>query len=163
MDALNAIFGSSTNPITAWQMTARAVLILIYGILLIRVAGRRMFSRASPADLVLTIVIGSNFSRTLTGNAPLFPTMVATTAMIAVYWLIVFGAFRFGPVRWLVKGPPVPLIENGQLNHRSLARLGFSHADILEALRQHGVSDSNEVETANLEADGQVSIVKRER
>ena len=54
------------------------MLLLPYGILCIRVAGRRTFSNLTPLDIFVAIVVGSNISRAMTGKAPFVSTLAAT-------------------------------------------------------------------------------------
>ncbi len=68
-----AIFGRDDAVDTA-QLVARACLIFVYGLVLVRLAGRRVFGRWSALDIIVSIVVGSNLSRALTGNAPLLGT-----------------------------------------------------------------------------------------
>jgi hypothetical protein len=81
MDLMNTLFGETGN-VTALQECARAILILAYGLAILRLAGRRIFGRWSALDIIVSIIVGSNLSRALTGNAPLLGTIAATTVLI---------------------------------------------------------------------------------
>lgn len=74
-----------TGQVTWVQECARAALIFAYGLLLVRVAGRRAFARWSALDIVVAIIVGSNLSRSLTGSAPLFPTIAATALLMLLH------------------------------------------------------------------------------
>ena len=84
---METIFGSGQG-LSPGQECARAVLIFIYGFLLIRLAGRRIFARWSALDTVVAIIAGSNLSRAITGPVPLFGTMAATAVLVALHWLL---------------------------------------------------------------------------
>lgn len=57
------------EPGTTWsQDCARAVLVFICGLVLVRIAGRRVFGQWSALEIVVSIIIGSNLSRALTGS-----------------------------------------------------------------------------------------------
>jgi uncharacterized membrane protein YcaP (DUF421 family) len=58
-------------------MSLRGLSVFLFGLALLRVFGRTAFGKQSPLDIVVAIVVGSNLSRTLTGNAPLLPTFAA--------------------------------------------------------------------------------------
>ena len=77
---LDSLFGAS-SPLDWTQELARAVLIFTYGLLLVRVFGRRVFRKWAALDFVISIVIGSNLSRALTGNAQLWETLAATALL----------------------------------------------------------------------------------
>ena len=61
----------------------------------------------------VSIVIGSNLSRALTGNAPLFGTLAATTLMFALHWILAHAAMRFVPLSTMLEGRAVILAEAG--------------------------------------------------
>jgi uncharacterized membrane protein YcaP (DUF421 family) len=94
MHGIYAIIGESKDQILWWQESMRAVIIFFYGLVLIRFLGRRAFGKHSTLDILLAIVIGSNLSRAITGNAPFIQTIIATAVIFALYWLI--GIWRRG-------------------------------------------------------------------
>jgi uncharacterized membrane protein YcaP (DUF421 family) len=67
MDWLQMVVGPDDGSASVAQFCARALLLFAYGILCIRVAGRRTFLSLSPLDIVVAIVVGSNISRAMTG------------------------------------------------------------------------------------------------
>src|SRR4051794_9298062 len=87
------IFGA-TSHITWLQECARGVLIFFYGLALVRLAGRRVFGKWAALDIVVSIIVGSNLSRALTGNAELWGTLAATTLLILLHWILAHAAAR---------------------------------------------------------------------
>ncbi len=159
MDSLDAIFGPDKG--IGWeQECARAALIFFYGLLLVRVAGRRVFGRWSAVDIVVSIVVGSNLSRALTGQAPLWGTLAATSLLMALHWLVAQGAARNRWLSRLVEGGPIRLVEGGQADEALLKRHGVSLADLHEALRNNGIERVEETRLVTLEASGTVTVLK---
>jgi uncharacterized membrane protein YcaP (DUF421 family) len=156
---LDAIFGA-TGHVTWLQECARAVLIGVYGLVLLRLAGRRLFARWSALDFVVAMVVGSSLSRALTGNADLFGTLAATALLIALHWATARAASRFRAVSRLVEGDPVPVGTGGELDHGALQRHGVSRADLEEALRAAGVESAHETRVIVLEPSGKLSVLK---
>jgi hypothetical protein len=105
-------------------MNVRAVLILIFGLLLIRLLGRRAFGKQNPLDIVVSIVVGSNLSRTLTGNSPFLPTLAGTAALVILFWLLELGTARWHSLGYLLKGEPVRLARDHQLDRDAMKRWG---------------------------------------
>src|SRR5687767_11251754 len=97
-DLLRSLIGPDAPEIAWWQMSVRAVIIFFYGILLVRLAGKRTFGKYSAFDIVIAIVVGSNMSRTLTGNAPFWETLAATTILALIHFVLGRLALRW---RWL--------------------------------------------------------------
>lgn len=161
MTGFFAVIGEGQHEIAWWQECIRAVIILAYGLILIRFAGRRAFGRQTPLDIVLAVVIGSNLSRTLTANAPFFPTLAGTAALVVLYWLASHLAQRSKAFGWLVKGSPVWLIRDGKLDDKAAAWRGVSDGDLEEATRGSGMHGLSEVGTAVLERSGKISVLRR--
>ncbi|MDB5545478.1 MAG: hypothetical protein JWO64_2627, partial [Hyphomicrobiales bacterium] len=140
---------------------ARAVLILAYGLLLVRVAGRRVFGKWSALDFVLAIIIGSNLSRALTGGAPLGGTMAATTLLVALHWLLSHLSARIPAVSHLLEGRAIVLARRGERADHDRLRHAISDADFDEALRERGIATAEEAERITLEPSGKITILKR--
>jgi uncharacterized membrane protein YcaP (DUF421 family) len=154
------LFGIDAH-LSVGQECARAVVIFAYGSLLVRVAGRRAFARWSALDIVVSIVVGSNLSRALTGSAPLVGTLAATTVLMVLHWVLAQGAAR-SPLlsRWL-EGPAVVLAVRDRIDDRQRVWHAVSQADMDEAVRQHGLAGMDQVERVTLEPSGTISVLGR--
>ena len=155
----HTLFGT-THPDTG-QLCARAVLILLYGLLLVRVLGRRVFGKWAALDIVVAIVIGSNLSRAMTGNAPLWGTLAATTVLMVLHILLAQLAARSRTGSQWIEGRPVTLAREGRADRRACVRHSVSTADIDEALRGHGLAELSEAQELVLEPSGTISVRPR--
>lgn len=143
------------------QECARAVLIFAYGLLAIRIAGRRIFGRWSALDIIVSIVLGSNLSRAMTGSAPLFGTMLATTVLLALHWILArLGALDPAIAR-LVEGAPFRISLGGKIDRKTRLRHGVSEADLDEALRQAGIEQIGDAEKITLEPSGKITVIPK--
>lgn len=161
MDWFHQIIGPDNPQILWWQECVRALLIFVYGLVLIRLFGRRAFGRQNPLDIVFAIVIGSNLSRTLTGNAEFLPTLAATAVMSFVYWVSDHIAARWGLFSRLVKGAPIPLTRDGKPDPRAMRRSGVSEGDIEESARSSGMPSLETLQQAILERNGKISTIAK--
>jgi uncharacterized membrane protein YcaP (DUF421 family) len=62
-------------------------------------------------------------------------------------------------LRRAVEGTPTLLINDGRFVQEHLRREGLEEDEVLMAIREHGVSDVQDVRMAVLETDGSISIV----
>ncbi len=162
MSGFDAIIGQGTPmQIAWWQMAIRGIIIFFYGIVLLRVAGRRAFGRQSALDIVLTVLIGSNLSRAMTGGSPFLPTIAGSAVLVLLYWIGIHLTQRWDFAGFLVKGEFAVLLRDGTLDHAALRRAGVSERDLREAIRSEGAADPSEVHLATLERSGHVSVVKK--
>jgi uncharacterized membrane protein YcaP (DUF421 family) len=158
---MDAVFGSGSD--LAWhQECARAALIFVYGLALVRIAGRRIFGRWSALDIVVSIVIGSNLSRALTGGAPLWGTLAATTLLVALHWVLARLVVSSPGFSRIVEGRPAELARHGAVRGSALGRHAVSQADLGEALRQAGVEDIAAARIVTLEPSGKITVLKRD-
>ena len=157
---LHAVFGEHGETIAWWQMCLRATLLFLYGIALLRLAGTRIFGKSVPLDIVMSVIIGSNLSRALTGNAPLVEVMAATAWLLALHWAMAQCAHRFPAFATLVKGRPHVLVKGGEIDWAAMRHEGIGMRDLETAMRDEGVGGVEEIGRATLERDGSISIVE---
>jgi uncharacterized membrane protein YcaP (DUF421 family) len=131
-------------------------------ILMIRLVGRRMMAQLSALDFVVIILLGSAVETAMVGaSTSLLAGLVAASVLLVSNRLLTMVMVRSKRLRHLVTGGPVLLVHGGRLLHARLRRLGFTEADVLEALRERGFRDLTDVSSAVLEADGRINVVRR--
>jgi uncharacterized membrane protein YcaP (DUF421 family) len=160
MTDLATIFGHQDH-VTAAQECARTVLIFAYGWAVVRVAGRRVFGKWAALDIIVSIIIGSSLSRAVTGGAPLWGTLAATTLMLALHAGLAQLAARSGALSRLIEGRPVRLVEEGVPQPAAMRRWSISESDLREAVRKAGRCGLDEVRDATLEPSGAITIRAR--
>jgi uncharacterized membrane protein YcaP (DUF421 family) len=161
MADLHALIGPENGEATWWQLSLRAVILFAFGILCLRIAGRRTFSQATPLDIIVAIIVGSNLSRAMTGKAPFLAALAATLVLVALHRLVAMATLRWNPLASLVKGKPVVLLRDGEVDERACARHGISADDLREGLRLEQVEEPSAVRLATLEGGGRISVVPK--
>jgi uncharacterized membrane protein YcaP (DUF421 family) len=161
MEFVRTLIGPDTGAASAPQMCVRAIILFVFGIICIRIAGRRTFSQASPVDIIIALVVGSNISRAMTGKAPFFPGMAATLLLVVLHRLVAMAALRWPGFERLLKGPSVVLIRDGAVDHKAMRRHGISDADLAESLRMEQVERPEGAHLATMEDSGKISVVKK--
>ena len=159
MSWVGETFGTTVG-ISVLQECARATLIFAYGLLLVRVAGRRIFGKWAALDIIVSIVVGSNLSRALTGNAPLLGTLTATTLLMALHWALAQLAARNRTISHLVEGRAVALGVEGGVEPEIQKRDAITEADLNEALRQSGIERVEDARKLTLEPSGKITVLK---
>jgi uncharacterized membrane protein YcaP (DUF421 family) len=158
MDSINTLFGDDAL-LNSWQMGARAALVFCITLFFIRVAGRRSFGQRSAFDAATTVLLGAVLSRGVVGASPFWATVAAAGVLALMHramgWLSVrsdaFDVFISGRERVIV-------VDGVKLDH-SIARALISDRDLAEAVRKKmGEYDLQQVHTATLERDGEISI-----
>lgn len=109
----------------------------------------------------MSIVIGSNLSRTLTGDAPLAGTLAATTLLLALHSLLARLAAHSALLSRLLEGPAIVLSRGDGIDHRTRLRHSVSDADLAEALRQSGFTELGHASQITLEPSGKITVLHR--
>ena len=157
MDDPTALFGVQHH-VTAGQECARAVVVFIYGLALMRVSGRRTFGKWSAIDVIVSITAGSALSRALTGSAPLGGTMAATAVLVGLHWLVGKLAAHNRHFAGIVEGRSLVLADDGRLDDALRLRHSISHGDLAEALHRKNLDDLAQVGRITLEPSGKLNV-----
>jgi uncharacterized membrane protein YcaP (DUF421 family) len=152
------VFGV-TNHIEWWQELPRAFVVFIFGLLLLRISGRRTFARWSALDIIVSIVMGSSLSRALTGSAPLGGTLLAMILVASLHWVLARAASRSRRLAHLVEGQAAILGQSGEVFPHEMRRYNISETDMQEALRKEGVSDAGKTRQVTLEPSGTITVL----
>jgi uncharacterized membrane protein YcaP (DUF421 family) len=159
---LIAIFGIKDH-LDVGQECARAVLIFCYGLVMLRLSGRRTFAHWSALDIVMSIIVGSSLSRAMTGSAPLPGTLAAVAVLSLLHLLVAYAVAGSKSLSRLIEGPPVILARDGVLDNKMRLRHAVSQTDISEAMRSEqlkGMEEIGAVREMTLEVNGKLSILK---
>jgi uncharacterized membrane protein YcaP (DUF421 family) len=152
------VFGV-TNKVEWWQELPRAVVIFVYGLLLLRISGRRTFARWSALDIIISVVTGSALGRAMTGGAPLGGTMLAVLLLTALHWILARASAHSNRFARIVEGRPVVIGEAGALLKPQMLRYNISDTDCLEALRNRGIQEVAQTRRLTLEPSGNITVL----
>jgi uncharacterized membrane protein YcaP (DUF421 family) len=117
-----------------------------------------------PVDNVLTILLGALLSRVVVGASPAIGTFSACFVIIILYrffaGMSVFSKI-FGKV---VKGESVLIYKNGTLQKRNMRSCMVTEEDLMEEIRiNSNLGSLTEVESAHVERNGEISVVKKQQ
>lgn len=161
MAFLHELIGAQGQAISLVQMSLRAVLIFVIGLLIVRFAAARAFGKWSALDIVLAVIVGSNLSRAITGGAPFLPTLAATILLVLLHGLLARASARWSWLSAVIKGRPVILARDGVLDEAAMKKAGLGEGDLRMALRAAGYDDVSEIRSASLERNGDITIIGR--
>ncbi len=119
-----------------------------------------MFGKWAALDIIVSVIVGSNLSRALTGQASLGGTLAATTALMVLHWLLAQAAARSAWLAGILEGTPIELGRGGSVDQAAMRRNSVSHRDLDEALRQSSVEDVSKTHRVVLEPSGKITVLK---
>lgn len=140
-----------------------SVCIYIFIVAAIRIFGKKELAQLSVIDLVFILLISNSVQNAMVGNdSSLLGGLIAATSLFAVNYLLKIVMYKFPYIGKLIQGEPVMLIYNGKLNMENIKKSKITIKELMEAVREHGVSTIEEVNLAVLEVDGNISILSNE-
>ena len=148
------------DPVSLGLIVLRTTIVYFVLVSGLRLAGKREFGQMTPFDLVVLLIISNAVQ-----NAMIGPDTSLMGGLVAATTLLVLNALldRLGlKARWLrqrLVGQPSLLVHDGRLIYPHLRAEGLSEDEVMQALREHGVEDLDEVKDAVLEVDGTISVV----
>jgi len=165
-DLLTAVLGTgAATPIGPLvSVAARAVLVYVAGLVVVRLGKNRLLGRATAFDIILAFILGSLFSRAVNGSASLVPTLTAALVLVGLHGALAALARRSERLDDLVKGRRLVLVHDGRIEAHNLRRADLSERDLREELRlEAGIETLDEVAEVSMERNGRLSVVERPR
>jgi len=140
------------------QFIWKAVVIVIGGVLILRLAGRKSISQLTVAQTVIMIAVGSLIIQPV-NDRNIWITMLVTFLMILTLLLIEYCALKFDALESFIYGKSVMVVENGQININNLKKMRLT-VDMLEVrLRQQNIQSFKDLQWATIESNGQLGYM----
>lgn len=133
----------------------KAVLIVLVGTLLLRIAGKKTISQMTLAETVIMIAIGSLLIQPVAGEN-LWTTFGVGFLLVLTLIALEYIQVKSDIFEKIITGKSKILIEDGKINERNLAKLRMTVDQLEMNLRQQNVTKISHVEWATLEPNGQV-------
>lgn len=160
---LDTVFGIETEDITTLHILARAVVIYIIGITLVRLGNKRFVGKMTAFDIIIAIIIGSLLSRAITNTNLFLKVLPACLVLILMHRLFAYLASfsdRFGD---MIKGNDRIVVEDGEILWKAMRRSHLSRQDLMQTLRLNTNSgDIKNIKIARLERNGDISFIFKE-
>jgi len=140
----------------------RAAFGYLFLVLMVRIVGRRPGKQLTPFEFVLVFYLGG---LTLTGmvgeEASLTNAIVQILTVALCHYGLASLRYRFDRVARLLDGTPLILLEAGQWRTETLSRMRIQDDDVMDMARDQGIADLGGIESATLEAFGEISIMPK--
>ncbi|MCK9423646.1 MAG: DUF421 domain-containing protein [Bacteroidales bacterium] len=145
------------------QIILSSIAVYVFLILAVRLFGKKELAQLSVFDLVFILLISNAVQNAMVlGDNSLFGGLLAALALFIVNYIMKFLQFRFPGFSKAVQGEPVMLVYHGKILESHLKLAKITKDEVLEAVREHGVTSEKEVDLAILEVDGNISVLSHE-
>lgn len=139
----------------------KAILIVIVGTFLLRIAGRKSISQMTLAETIIMISIGSVIVQPV-ADKNIWVTFGISAMLIVTLIVMEYVQIKGDAFESLITGKSKVIVENGELNEKNLLKLRLTVDQLEMNLRQKGVSKIRDVKWATLEPNGQLGYVLKD-
>ncbi|MGM0875361.1 MAG: DUF421 domain-containing protein [Bacillota bacterium] len=140
------------------QFIWKAIVIVIGGVLILRLAGRKSISQLTVAQTVMMIAVGSLIIQPV-GDRNIWITMLVTFLMVLTLLFIEYAALKSDVLETFIYGKSLLVVENGQINESNLKKIRLT-VDMLEVrLRQQNIEKISDLQWATIEPNGQLGYM----
>ena len=147
-----------------WEFVARAAIVYVFLVGLLRLTGKRQVGQLAPFDLVLLLVLSNAVQNSIIGSDASLPGgLISAATLVGLNYLVGVLTYRSRKVEDLIEGRPQLLIHDGRLYEDVLAGAKITSHELHAALRQAGCSEVEEVKTAMLEINGAISVLPKRK
>lgn len=151
-----------TTPTHLAEIVVRVAIVYVALLVMMRVSGRRTMSDVTPMDIMLLLLVSETVSPSLTaGDESLTAGLVAAATLIALAVALSALVFRSRTAERLLSGATATLVRDGRLDDRVMRRYRITREDLDMALHREGLEHVADVRRAFVEADGEITVVKK--
>jgi uncharacterized membrane protein YcaP (DUF421 family) len=141
----------------------RPILVYLFLIAGLRLAGKRELAQLNPFDLVVLLTISNTVQNAIIGNDnSLLGGLIGATTLLIVNYVVVRFLYSHAAVDRLIEGDAVTLIQDGQLRAERLKRELITVAELEEAAHKQGFESLASIDRAVLEPGGTFSFFKKQ-
>jgi uncharacterized membrane protein YcaP (DUF421 family) len=140
----------------------RPILVYIFLVVALRLAGKRELAQLNPFDLVVLLTLANTVQNAIIGddNSVSGGLVGAATLLIVNYFVVRF-LFSHRKVDRLVEGGEAVLIQNGKIVPRGMKAELITKEELEEAAHRQGFASLSEVERAVLEPGGAIAFIAK--
>jgi uncharacterized membrane protein YcaP (DUF421 family) len=141
------------------EKVLRPVLVYVFLIAGLRLAGKRELAQLNPFDLVVLLTLSNTVQNAIIGDDnTVTGGIIGAATLLLVNAIVVRFMYTHESLERLVEGAPDVLVENGVINTHNCRRELITHAELESAAHKQGLASIDEVERAILEPGGTIAF-----
>ena len=146
--------------ISILEKIIRPILVYLFLIVGLRLAGKRELAQLNPFDLIVLLTLSNTVQNAIIGNDnSVTGGFIGATTLLVVNYAMVRFFYGHAKLDHLVEGNPDVLIEAGQLKEARLKKELITRAELEAAARRQGFASLTECEHAVLEPGGTITFI----
>jgi uncharacterized membrane protein YcaP (DUF421 family) len=144
------------------EKVLRPILIYLFLVVGMRLAGKRQLAQLNPFDLVVLLTLSNTVQNAIIGDDnSLIGGIIGASTLLIVNYLVVRFLYGHHELERLLEGDPDVLIDCGQVKTDRLRGELITLPELEAVARRQGFASLAEVERAVIEPGGIISFVGR--
>lgn len=140
----------------------RTIIVYVFLLIGLRLAGKRELGQLNPFDLVVLLVLSNTLQNAIIGNdSSITGGLVGAGLLLAINYVVVRYLFLHPKIDRMAEGDAVILVQSGEIIEDALKRELITRAELASAARRQNIDNLSEVECARLEVGGALTFVLR--
>ena len=140
----------------------RPVLVYVFLIALLRLAGKRELAQLNTFDLVVLLMLSNTVQNAIIGeDNSVTGGMIGAATLLAVNYVVVRFLYAHDPLDRVVEGEPEVLIDQGVIDHAALRKELITVHELEAAAHKQGFASLADIERAVLDAGGTIAFFAR--
>jgi uncharacterized membrane protein YcaP (DUF421 family) len=140
--------------------------LIITGILLIVIKwlGSKGIGQLTTYQLIIILSLGNIVGEPMINSDTSIVTMItAVIIIITVFKLLDYVTAKNKRIEKIINPNVIPLVKDGNIDKEGLKKARIGIKEFESYMRSAGIRDVSEIEQSNLEINGQVSFIKKDR
>ena len=144
------------------ESVLRGTVIYFALLVLLRLTPRRTLGSIGVMDLLVVVLVADAAGLGLGDVHSIADAVVLVATLVGWSYVLNWLTYAVPGVERLVSPPAVPVVRDGRLLRRNMRAEFLTEEELLRQLHLEGIEDVGEVKEARIEADGSLSVIKRE-
>ena len=157
---LATIFSFTVSPL---DLVLRGTLMYWFLFIVLRFVLRRDVGSLGISDFLFVVILGDAAQNSMIGSASSATDgMVLIATLVFWSYMLDFLSFKFPLVARFTSAPRMCLVRDGKLQRRNMRRELITDEELNAKIRHEGVDNLADVKRMYLEADGEMSLIRRD-
>ena len=144
------------------EKVVRAVLVYVFLIVGLRLAGKRELAQLNPFDLVVLLTLSNTVQNAIIGDDnSVTGGLLGAATLLLINYLVIRFLFTHERIDKVVEGEADVLIEHGHLQENRLKKELLTKQELVTAAHRQGFGDLGELEQASIEPGGGIFFVAK--
>lgn len=145
-------------------IVVRCIISYVLALIIFRFMGKREIGEMSIIDLIIFLMMAEIIAMGIEDtSSSIWHSIVALVSLAALQKIVALSVRKDNKFQRVVEGIPSLIVKHGNLDLEEMRKTDYTVYDLMQMLRQNGVSDLRDVDYAVLEVTGKLSIFLKEK